>query len=86
MMEKPQLVIFNKKEHSLWPCWRWQIMSQSLGGRYTTALTGHGVIWPINRLYRKIFQFPAVTAATVSRIKSHYRNHLKVISWHSHQA
>lgn len=38
----------------------------------------------ITCVHRKILQFPAVTAATVSQIISYYQNHLKVIPRHSH--
>lgn len=43
-----------------------------------------GSYGPMTRVYRKILQFPAVAAATVSQIISHYQNHLKVIPRHSH--
>lgn len=43
-----------------------------------------GSYGPMTCVYKKILQFPAVTAAAVSRIISRYQNHLKVIPRHSH--
>lgn len=45
-----------------------------------------GSYGPMTCVHRKILQFPADTAATVSQIVSHYQHHLKVIPRHRHWA